>query len=108
MFEYLLAQLCLGFSLKFINYSSACNPTLEAVSIQSKVKPLFDNTQHILEEKVKNQTGENIWFVAGTYYAFNQSHLIKFSTNIKSIADSLDWESDSQFSKETVSLSWHF
>lgn len=107
MLSYLFTTMCISYIGS--PYFKACEPTLNAVSIHYSIKSTFDNVQNIVEKKIKDKTNDKLLFILGTYYSINQTHLIKFNSSIKPIADSISLEIvTTRWGNGNINITWKF
>lgn len=107
MIDILITSLCLKLNdvPEASKYYASCVNATTAASIQTNVKPTLDNYEQVIQNKVKKETGEAIWWVAGTAYAYEQKGTVNFNIGLKPIVDSVQI-SGSPNGSGNLNLTW--
>lgn len=107
MIEQAILALCLNMQTPELSkYYAACQQTLMAASIQSKLKPEIEAYQQNIEKMIAKQTGEKVWSVVGLAYAMYIKQQLAFTLSIKPVADNL-YVAIGQ-TNQSATLTWSF
>jgi len=87
-------------------YYNSCVNSMQAASIQYKIKPTIDNFEQKINNKIKAETGEKIWFIAGVVYTLEQTGYITYNFSARPIVDSVTLQSKSNTTSLTLNWSW--
>jgi hypothetical protein len=109
MIDILIASLCLQLNNipEATKYYTSCISTSQALSIQTKVKPLWEQFQRDMENKAKKETGEQIYWVAGMVYAYQQHGVINLNVGAKPFIDNISLGANPS-GPVSLGLTWSF
>lgn len=114
MLDVLLTSLCLKINdvPEASKYYSSCVSVTRATSLQVKIAPnksiknTLDGLEQDFNNKIKAETGEKIWFIAGIVYTLEQTGYITYNFSARPIVDSVTLQSKSDTSSLTLNWSW--
>lgn len=108
MIDVLITSLCLQFNNlpETSKYYTSCVSSIQAASIQYKVKPLVDGFEQDMNNKIKAKTGEAIWWVVGVGYAYQQHGDLQFNFGARPVVDNIGLRGNKD--GFNLNLSWGF
>lgn len=109
MIDLLIASLCLQLNNvpEATKYYSSCLNASNAASIQYKIKPTIDGLEEYLQNRVKKETGERVWWLVGMGFAYQQKGIINLNVSARPIVDTIQLQANPNGS-ENVNLIWYF
>lgn len=92
MIDVLITSLCLQLNNmpETSKYYTSCVNSIQAASIQYKVKPTIDGLEQRFNNDMKKRTGEAVWWFVGMGYAYEQKGTINFNVSAKPYVDNIN------------------
>lgn len=106
MINEIITSLCLTLNdnPQTSKYYSSCINSMQAASIQYKIKPTVDNLEQKVNNEIRKETGEKVWFMAGVLYTLSQTGYMTYNIPKNIVADSITI----QARKDTFNLTFNW
>lgn len=108
MIDVVITSLCLQFTNlpESSKYYTSCINATQAASIQYHVKPVVDSLEQDVNNRIKAQTGEAIWWVVGVGFAYQQHGDLQFNFGARPIIDNIGLRGNKDSTHIDLSWSW--
>lgn len=110
MVDFIITAMCLQLNStpEMSKYYSACVHAIQAASIKYEIKPMVDGFEQKMTNKIKDETGEQIWWIMGTGYAFTQKGEINLNIGARPVVDTIQFKIDPKKESVNTNLIWEF